>query len=65
MISLHFQYVTIALELAIKEKELRLEAASSREEQVEATRVAQKRKKGSEHRPEEEKADDSKASRCL
>ena len=56
------------LEMAMREKQLKIEMAASREceQQMEVTRVATKRKKGGSPRwLEEKEVDSSKTSRCL
>ena len=55
---------TILLEMAMQAKKLKMEAAR-RDQQMEVTRVAQKRKKGRDGNFEEEEVDNSKTSRCL
>ena len=56
---------TILLEMAMRAKKLKMEAAR-RDQQMEVTRVAQKRKKGRDGSfEEEEEVDNSKTSRCL
>ena len=55
---------TIQLEMAMREKKLMMEAARHAQ-QMEVTRVAQKRKKCRDGSFEEGEVDNSKTSRCL